>query len=172
LRLIREQQRKPESVTITLDAKKIPTLLAKCSVVNRISLRLEIKIIATALKAGGANMNDISLSKSTIHRQRVQAVKTNSKEFKDNFKCPEHVIVHWDGKIVQVMSGLTEDRVAIVISSTDGLSGQFLASPAIPSGTGRAQAVAVHDVCLQWEITENICAMCFDTTASNSGCHS
>ena len=71
----------------------------------------------------------------------------------------------------QVMSGLTEDRVAVVISSTDGLSGQFLAAAAMLSGTGQAQAASVYNVCTQWGfIADNVIkAMCFDTTASNSG---
>lgn len=174
LRLLREQMRKPDTVNLTIDAKRIPTLLAKCSVVNRVSLRLELKIIATLLKAGGANIYDTNLSTTTIHRQRVKVVLKKAKEFRDNFKCPDHVIIHWDGKIVQVMSGLTEDRVAVVISSTDGMTGQFLASPAIRAGTGRAQAVSVHQVCTQWNLTEGrtIKAMCFDTTASNSGVRS
>ncbi len=85
---------------------------------------------------------DTSLSKSTIHRQRTKTIKTKAKERKQNFECPDHVVIHWDGKIVQVMSGLTEDRVAVVLSSTSGITGKFLAS-AIGSGTGRAQADAV-----------------------------
>ena len=90
---------------------------------------------------------------------------------RSSFQGPLHIIVHWDGKIIQVMSGLTEDRCAIAISSTDGINGKFLASPAIPSGTGQAQADSVFEVCELWNLTEGnaIKAMCFDTTASNSG---
>jgi hypothetical protein len=172
LRLLREQTQKPESITLTLPAKSIPSLLAKCTVVNRISLRLELKVIASLLKAGGANILDTSLSKSTVHRQRVQEVKKMVKDLKDNFKVPEDVTIHWDGKIIQVMSGLTEDRIAVVISSAGGdISGQFLASPAIPSGTGRAQADAVYDVLRLWNLILGriIKAMVFDTTPSNTG---
>ena len=69
------------------------------------------------------------------------------------------------------MLGLTEDRVAVVLSSTNGIMGKFLASPAIPSGTGHAQATAVHQVCQQWDLTNGkaIKGLCFDTTVSNSG---
>ena len=140
LRLLRDVKRKPQSVTLTVDAKKIPKLLAKCSVVNRVSLRQELKTISTLLNVGGANIHDTQLSTTTIHRQRQDYVKKAAKDLRTSLEIPEHVVVHWDGKIVQVMSGLTEDRVAVVISSTDGMAGQFLASPAIPNGTGRAQA--------------------------------
>ena len=60
-----------------------------------------------------------------------------------------------DGKIVQVTSGMTEDHVAVELSST-GISGQFLASPAIPSGTGRDQANTVYEVCIQWDLINSI----------------
>ena len=82
----------------------------------------------------------------TIHRQRTKTINSKAKQLRENFECPEHIVIHWDGKIIQVMLGLTEDRVAVVFSSTSGIMGKFLASPAIPSGTGHAQATAVHQV--------------------------
>ncbi len=169
LRLLKELKRKPDKVKLKLKAKKIPSLLAQFSVANRISIREELKVVASILRLGGADIMETSLSTSTIYRQRKRTIKTKAKEHKENFKCPDHVVIHWDGKIVQVMSGLTEDRVAVVLSSTCGIGGKFLASPAIGSGTGRAQADAVFQVCINWDLINNIRAMCFDTTASNSG---
>ena len=151
--LLKEQRTKPDTVNIKVDAKKLPSLLAKFSVANRVSIRLELKMVASILKLGGADIFDMNLSKSTIHRQRTKTIKSKAKQFSENFECPEHIVIHWDGKIIQVMLGLTEDRVAVVLSSTSGIMGKFLASPAIPSGAGRAQATAVHQVCQQWNFT-------------------
>ena len=171
MRLWKETRRKPNTVTLTLDAKNLPSLLATFSVANRVSIRQELKMVATILKLGHAKISDTKISISTIHRQRTKTIKIKAKQLKDNFVCPDHVVIHWDGKIIQVMSGLTEDRVAVVLSSTSGISGQFLASPAIPKGTGRAQATAVYEICRQWALTigKAIKGMCFDTTACNSG---
>ena len=169
--LLKEQRTKPDTVNVKVDAKKLPSLLAKFSVANRVSIRLELKMVASILKLGGADIFDMNLSKSTIHRQRTKTIKSKAKQLRENFECPEHIVIHWDGKIIQVMLGLTEDRVAVVLSSTSGIMGKFLASPAIPSGTGHAQATAVHQVCQQWDLTNGkaIKGLCFDTTASNSG---
>ncbi len=164
-------KRKPNTVTLNLDAMNLPSLLATFSVANRVSIRQELKMVATIFKLGQAKISDAKISISTIDRQRTKAVKIKAKQLRDNFVCPDHVVIHWDGKIIQVMSGLTEDRVAVVLSSTSGIAGQFLASPVIPKGTGCAQATAVYEICRQWALTigNAIKAMCFDTTASNSG---
>ncbi len=166
-----EKKEKDKTVTVQVDKNKLPALLAEFSVANRVSIRLELKMLASFLGISGADIYDFVLSKSTIHRQRTQTIKAKSKQMKENFECPDHVVVHWDGKIIQVLSGLTEDRVAVVFSSTNGITGKFLASPVIPSGTGHDQATAVHQVCQQWMLTngKTIKGLCFDTTASNSG---
>ncbi|KAK2707607.1 hypothetical protein QYM36_015345 [Artemia franciscana] len=39
----------------------------------------------------------------------------------------------------------------------------------LTSGTGEAQASAVYSAIEDWGITENILAMCFDKTSSNTG---
>ena len=38
-----------------------------------------------------------------------------------------------------------------------------------PSSTGLAQADAIFDKVLEWGVGDNIAALCFDTTSSNTG---
>ena len=80
------------------------------------------------------------------------------------------IVLHWDGKIIQLMTGDTEDRLAIVMSSPGKIQGQFLASPVISDGTGRALANTVYRVVSQFELLDDVQAFVFDTTASNTGC--
>jgi len=62
------------------------------------------------------------------------------------------------------------DRLPVLISGV-GVE-QLLGVPKLPSGTGEAQATAVI-LCLEdWGIVERVVALCFDTTASNTGPHS
>ena len=95
LRQQKEQKKKPDTVSLTLSSKDLSSLLAKFSVANRISIRQELKMVASFLKLGGANIFDTNVNKSTIHRQRTKTIKSKAKELKDNFECPDHVVIHW-----------------------------------------------------------------------------
>ena len=48
-------------------------------------------------------------------------------------------------KIIQMMSGNTEDRLAIAISSPNHVEGQFVSSPSILDGTGLTMATCVYN---------------------------
>ena len=118
---------------------------------------------------------DTSLSISTIYRQRKSTVNKNAQKMRKKIKSHiaskiEHFIVlHWDGKIIQYLSGATEDRLAIAISAPNSIPGQFLASPVIEKGTGLAMSNCVYDVATEYGLLPQVQAMVFDTTASNTG---
>lgn len=69
------------------------------------------------------------------------------------------------------MQDLTEnkivDRIAIVLSQETGV--QLLGIPKIENGTGEVMAEAVFTALSNWNATNDIVAMSFDTTSSNSG---
>jgi len=48
---------------------------------------------------------------------------------------------------------------------------KLLGVPAIYNGTGKAQAAAVFRLVEEWNLTDYVKCMSFDTTASNSGLH-
>lgn len=62
------------------------------------------------------------------------------------------------------------DRLPVLISGV-GVE-QLLGVPKLPSGTGDAQAAAVIRCLEEWGVTDRVVALCFDTTASNTGRHS
>ena len=66
----RRLRKRPDMITQKLSAKKLPTVLAKTSVVTKPSTRHELKFMATVVKAGGGDINEASISQSTIWRQR------------------------------------------------------------------------------------------------------
>ena len=77
--------------------------------------------------------------------------------------------MHWDGKLLQDLTGKDKvDRLSVLVTSLDG-SSQLLAVPKIAAGTESAQTNAVFTVLQDWKIQENIQGMCFDTTSSNTG---
>ena len=118
-------------------------------------------------------MNETSLSVSTIRRQRKAAVQSHAKELRSTFATFKQfqdtfLVLHWDGKIIQLMDGKTEDRLTIAVSSPCNLSGQFIASPAIAEGTGDTMAKCVFKIMNDFELIESVGALVFDTTASNT----
>ena len=172
----RRLRARPETITLTLPAKQLPVVLAKTSVVTKTSLRHELKIMSTFVKAGGGDINDTSLSISTIWRQRRSEVTASAIDIRNNVKkyalsVTDHdfVVLHFDGKIIQYISGECDDRLAICISVPNYISGQFLASPAIPRGTGLLMANCLNKTVSDFELTSKIEAFVFDTTASNTG---
>ena len=79
------------------------------------------------------------------------------------------LVLHWDGKIIQLLSGQTEDRLSIAVSSPNTIPGQFIASPTIADGTGETMAECVYRCIEEFELLDNVEAVVFDTTASNTG---
>ena len=77
------------------------------------------------------------------------------------------LVVHWDGKLIRDLTGKQVDRLPILVSGL-GIS-QLLAVAKLQAGTGQAQANAVIDAVEDWGIANQIRAMCFDTTSSNTG---
>lgn len=76
--------------------------------------------------------------------------------------------VHWDGKCLPEMTGDEKiERLPIVVSS-NGID-KLLGVPKLQNGTGRKMADAVIAAVTDWKIQDRIQAMCFDTTASNTG---
>jgi len=59
------------------------------------------------------------------------------------------------------------DRLPVLISGV-GVE-QLLGVPKLSAGTGEAQASAVINSLREWGVTDQVCALCFDTTASNTG---
>ena len=108
---------------------------------------------------------------STVYRQQKAAATKKASEIRLNLKksIDKFIIVHWDGKIIQLMSGKTQDRLAVCISIPNETPGQFLASSEIASGSGKNMADAVSKILEEIHLLDQVQAVVFDTTASNSG---
>lgn len=116
----------------------------------------------------GQDPSVLSISRTTIQRARKKGRKDFATIIKDTFN-PEHtLVVHWDGKILPEIVGTEKvDRLPIVVSG--GGQEKLLAVPKVASGTGENAAKAVIDAIHEWKLENQIQAMCFDTTASNTG---
>ncbi|KYN05953.1 hypothetical protein ALC62_03109, partial [Cyphomyrmex costatus] len=150
---------------INIVTTNVAAALDRCN----ISDRKGAFIISACAKALGCTLDDISISRSTIKRQREKARTESSVLIKQNFKPDEWLVVHWDGKILPETSGTSihVDKLAITVSGAN--SDKLLGIISLERSTGEAQADAVIGMLKKWNLESRIIAMSFDTTAANTG---
>ncbi|KAL4091591.1 hypothetical protein QTP88_026257 [Uroleucon formosanum] len=131
---------------------KMAATLDRC----KISDRDTVHILLAPAESFGININELIIN-------RTSALRVN---FNPSQICP--CVVHWDGKLLPSLSEKKlVDRLPIIISYK-GIE-QLLGVPELISGTGENQATAVYQVLENWGLTDNVQALCCDTTASNTG---
>ena len=167
----------------TMVTLEFPRALMKseeiCSAADRLSLsdNQTTAIVAAVLKAGGADLNNFKLSTSTTRRNRINSRYCLSQSHMSNFRhsAPKYCALHWDGKLLRDVLGMKEGAVeslAVLVSgSPEYEEGKLLGVPCIERSTGTSQSAASYDLLTTWGLTENVVALVFDTTASNSGVH-
>jgi hypothetical protein len=105
----------------------------------------------------------------SIHLQRKQHQAQLVKEIKIKFPIDPTLVVHWDGKHMEDLTGKQHvDRLPVIVTCGEGIC-QLLGVPKIVAGTGEAQASAVKHLLEEWGLCDRVGALCFDTTASNTG---
>jgi len=130
--------------------------------------RAAMMIISETAKSLGHDINEFTLSVSSIRRNRRNHRKELATEILKSFSTDSPLTVHWDGKLLPDLTGSENvDRLPILVSA-DGKA-QLLSVPKLPSGTGEAQAHAIFKALKEWNVQDSVEAMCFDTTSSNTG---
>lgn len=138
----------------------------KCKVSDRNAVHI---LIATA-EEFELDLNDLIISRSSIHRIREQLRSEHTKNLREIFleNNVNSTVFHWDGKL---LSSLTSknfvNRLPIIISFN--ANEQLLSVPFIKTESGKDQAFAIYIVLLEWNIMDKVRAYCCDTIASNTG---
>ena len=135
---------------------------------TNISNRKATFVVGATVQALGMDVGDFSLNRETLRRQRRLNREQIAEELKKSFKPTDPLTVHWDGKLLPALTSKDKvDRLAILVSSPDSV--KLLGVPVLQQGTGSAQAEAVYDALIDWNVTPQVQAMSFDTTSSNTG---
>ena len=94
--------------------------------------------------AGGAKSEVLSLSKSTVRRNRLKNRETSAKKIieETSQKVASMILtLHWDGKIMTDLNHEVEDRLAILISGYPHFQeGKIITVADISNGKGRTMA--------------------------------
>ena len=116
----------------------------------------------------GENPEKYNVSYSSLPRERQHGSEKISENIFTSFETDQQLIVHWDGKMLEDISGSEMIyRLSVLISGPDKT--QLLGVPKLHHGTGNNTAKAVYEEISDWNLTNKVVGMCFDTKASNTG---
>jgi hypothetical protein len=126
--------------------------------------------IGAILAEGGVPLGSATLSRASSWRAGTRVRKSAAENIKGTFIPPKHCTLHWDGKLIPDIRGEKKERLGILVSGVPTAEeGKVLGVPVIDSSTGMDQANATFNLAQQWGLCDNVRALVFDTTASNTG---
>ena len=165
------RKKKADKVTLLIDPKKIVYQAASTSDRLGMSARQTAMTLACVVKAGGGDLDTVSVSKSSVHRQRKRARAEQGQAIMESFKqSASGYVLHYDTKLVNPKGRDTEDRAAVLYSGGGHTQPYLLAIPTFKSSSGKDVETGVLEVLEKYNIPIKDClATCYDTTASNSG---
>ena len=145
-----------------------------------VSVRAETSLLAALFEVGGVDINNLNISRSTLNRKNNKIVENEAQIIReDNLDKIRHLklTIHFDTKIVKQYKmdrkmTLAGERLAISCSSPESGPLDFLLGVLeIPNSKGHEQALAIQSILEYYELSDQIIAVCTDTTASNTGRH-
>lgn len=163
---------KTSTVTVNLPRKLLKSP-AICNMADRLLLSHDqvFGMVSAVIKSADppVDLNEFALSKSTVRRGRRSCREAANQMIRDSFAPPQHVVVHWDSKLLQDALGLPEHRLAILVSGAGHEGGKLLSVPPVADATGLQQSQATLKALDEWDIRDRVRGLCFDTTSSNTG---
>ncbi|GBP97218.1 hypothetical protein EVAR_103878_1 [Eumeta japonica] len=136
--------------------------------VAKLSNRKAAIVLTSTLKSAGSDPAAFNINRSSVRRHRLKSRQKIAESLKKEFKSETPLTVHWDGKLIEDITGHeTVDRLPILVSG-NGVD-QLLSVNKLNRGTGEACARAVYETIESWNLCEQIKCMCFNTPAVNTG---
>jgi hypothetical protein len=89
---------RPESITIEIPAKNLSKVTAES---RNITLRDHLTIQSSFVNADGGYITDMSLSLTTVHRQRRKMRQEISDEIREKWIPPPFLPIHWNSKLIR-----------------------------------------------------------------------
>ena len=138
---------------------------------TNLSDRKAVFVLTEAARALGHDINVLAINRSTIRRQRRKYRAEQAMLLKTAYRPSGPLVVHWDGKMMEDLTGNGHvDRLPVLVSG--GGTSQLLKVAKLDNATGRSSASAVVAALEEWGVADQVAGMAFDTTSSNTGRHS
>ena len=174
---ITPETRKPEYVHLRLPRNFVKNPMYTVTADRTRTSNSQLALITTSLlKIAGAKANDIVLSNSTIRRHRLTNRVEVAEEIKTKFtnavkQSNPFLCLHWDEKMMPMVSGSKLEQIAIVVTGGEYVEGKLLAAVPLQNGCGNTMAEKTKQIVDDWEVTTMIGGLVFDTTSANTGCY-
>lgn len=172
------KKRRPDFVTITLPTKTLADITADVCKASSISFRATTSVLAKVISSGGGNLDDFTLSKSSIHSKTNVKVKESAKNIRIEQKSKlsgRALTLHFDGKLVRDFTNgkiANRERCAILVSSPELERDELIGIPVVGSSRGQDQIDGLLPLLDEFDIKTNIFSVCSDSTASQTGKYS
>ena len=140
----------------------------------KISDNAATMLIASFIKASQGNLDDFCLSRSSTYRARIASrLQISTEIFNQIIDAPQDFLaLHWDGKLTKDCYGNKYEALSVLVSGVSKYKqGKLLGVQKLERATGKAQAEASFDLLEVWNLKDEVKALVFDTTASNTGCN-
>lgn len=170
-----------DKLILEVSADELINVTAPIAERSNIGYRTQTLWLSSILKVGGVDINDLSISQTSVYRKRFQVIEDMSAQIREEESLRMaglSLIVHFDTKKVdQIEDSLylnrTVERLAVNVSSPDVEKlDVLLGILEIESSRGKDQANAIWEALCGWGIDEQVIGFCCDTTASNTGKYS
>ena len=159
------------------DFMKSPQLIAAATR-NKITPTGLSAVMTALIKSNKGDTSAVNLSYASASRYQMGALNTIAHKIHADWTPPAKALIHWDGKLMSTLDGADkEERLPILLSGIGGT--KLLGVPALPhlSTEKAGDLISKASVKLldQWDCSESVVGMVFDTTSSNtshltSGC--
>lgn len=123
-------------------------------------------LVSAILKAGGADLDKLVISRSTTRHNRMLSRYNISKSYMVEFSenPPQLAALHWNGKMLRDIlvsePGTTSETLAVLVSGPPTYpDGKIPVVAVIDSSTGTGQAEASMDLLDTWELTGALTAL-------------
>ncbi|XP_044578727.1 uncharacterized protein LOC123261238 isoform X2 [Cotesia glomerata] len=134
---------------------------------TKTSNRNAMYIISAVIQSLGLEIDKYNLSYSTIRNARISKGEEIVDTIKEEEIFDDSLVVHWDGKMLPAGNGQPKaERLSIHVTGIN--TDKNLKTPILSDGTGESQASAIFETLIEWDLCDNVKAMCFDTTSSNT----
>ena len=168
------EREKDKTINLQINKKDLLQETALTAKRVKLSTRGQTMLLANVLNLGGADLKDVTISKSSAQRVGKKAIVEGAKKVRDRVRkeVQEKTIIcgHFDGKVIMdITEGkrMKNDRIAIK-ASYQGQE-QLLGVVVVDSSSGENQKEAIVNEFKKWDMIDNLSLLSFDTTSDNTG---
>lgn len=121
----------------------------------------------------GGDVSMVSTSYATADRCRRKVVSEIAVKVRKNWTPPRLCTLHWDSKLTSTLKNHRVNEECMTVIIGDSTQMKLLGVPSYTEATAKSYGSIIADLTVtlidEWQCTDRIVNMAFDTTSSNTG---